>query len=46
MINLFGLFGIEGVKVLSMSILGIIITGIIPSIIAMFVLLFKRKIKS
>jgi glycosyltransferase 2 family protein len=43
MINLFALFGVEGVKVLSMSILGIFITGVIPSIITMFLLLSERK---
>jgi glycosyltransferase 2 family protein len=43
MINLFALFGIEGVKVLSMSILSIFIANIIPSIIVMFVLLIERK---
>ena len=43
MINLFSLFGIEGVKVLSMSILSIFIANVIPSIIVMFILLFERK---
>jgi hypothetical protein len=43
MVNLFNLFEIEGVKVLSMSILSIVIANLIPPIIVMFILLFKRK---
>jgi len=43
MINLFALFEIEGVKVLSMSLLGILIANVIPAIIVMFILLFERK---
>jgi len=42
MISLFGLFGIESVKVFSMSMLGIFILNIIPSIIAILIL-FKEK---
>lgn len=43
MISLFGLFGIEAVKVFSMSILGIIIMSIIPSTIAILFLLKKDR---
>ncbi len=43
MIGLFALFGVEGVKVLSMSILNLFITNIIPSIAAIIFLFFSRK---
>ncbi len=44
MISLFGLFGIGAVKIFSMSILGILISNIIPSVFAIL-LLFSRKEK-
>jgi glycosyltransferase 2 family protein len=43
MINLFGLFGVEAVKVLSASILSIIIVNIIPGIFAITFALMERK---
>jgi uncharacterized membrane protein YbhN (UPF0104 family) len=43
MISLFGLFGIDAVTVFSMSLLGIIITNIIPSLIAMIFIYQKEK---
>ena len=43
MISLFGLFGVEAVKAFSLSILGIIIMNIIPSIIAIFFIIKKQK---
>jgi uncharacterized protein (TIRG00374 family) len=46
LINLFGLFGIDGVKVLSMSLLGIFVTGIIPSAIAASLILLKKRNKT
>jgi len=42
LISLFGLFGIESVKVFSMSILNIIITTIVPAIFAIILLLGKE----
>ncbi|MEK6820436.1 MAG: lysylphosphatidylglycerol synthase transmembrane domain-containing protein [Nanoarchaeota archaeon] len=39
MIGLFGLFGVEAVKVFSMSILSLLLTGILPSLIAVFLIL-------
>jgi glycosyltransferase 2 family protein len=45
LINLFGLFGVGGIKVLSLSLLGIFITGIIPSAIAAVLIFLKRKSK-
>jgi len=44
MISLFGLFGVPAIKIFSMSILNIIITNIIPSIIAI-PFLFRRERK-
>jgi hypothetical protein len=41
MIFLFGKFGVEAVNVLSMSILNILISGILPSIIAIILLMFN-----
>ena len=46
MISLFGLFGVEAVKVLSMSVLNILITAVIPSIIAMLFLFRRERTKS
>ena len=43
LISLFGIFGISAAKVFSMSIITILITGVIPSIIASF-LIFKKRI--
>jgi len=43
MINLFGLFGVDKVKVFSMSIMGIIISSIIPAIIAIIFICQKEK---
>jgi glycosyltransferase 2 family protein len=43
MISLFALFGISAIKVFSMSILGIIITNIIPSLIAMIFIISEKK---
>ncbi len=43
LISLFSLFGISAAKVFSMSILGYIITGIIPAIVASF-LIFRKKL--
>ena len=43
MIGLFGLFGVEAVVVFSMSILTLVITGIIPAIIAIFIILGEMK---
>jgi uncharacterized protein (TIRG00374 family) len=42
MISLFAMFGVDSVKVFTMSILGIIIANIIPSILAIF-FCFKKK---
>ncbi len=44
MISLFGFFGVEAVKVFSMSILNIILTNVIPSIVAIL-FLFRRERK-
>jgi len=41
-ISLFGLFGVEAVKVFSMSLLNIFLTGIIPSLVAIL-FLFRKK---
>ncbi len=43
LISLFGLFNIAAAKVFSMSIIGLIIAGIIPSIIGIF-LTFKKRL--
>jgi glycosyltransferase 2 family protein len=43
MISLFGIFGISAVTVFSMSILGIIIANVIPSLIAMIFILSEKK---
>lgn len=43
MITLFGLFGIEGTKVFSMSIIGVIITLVIPALIALVYILLNRR---
>jgi glycosyltransferase 2 family protein len=43
LIGLFGILGVSAVKVFSMSILGIIIVNIIPSLIAIFFILKERK---
>ena len=43
MISLFGLFGIDEVKVFSMSIIGIILMSIIPSLIAILLIMKKEK---
>jgi hypothetical protein len=45
MISLFGLFGVEAAKVFSMSILSLLIVGIIPSIMALFLSLKERRKK-
>ena len=45
MISLFGLFGIAAVKVFTMSILGIFMAGVLPSLIALFLILRERKKK-
>ncbi len=42
LISLFGLFGIEATKVFSMSILVLFINGVLPSLIAIFII-FKNK---
>ncbi len=44
MISLFGLFGVGAVKVFSMSLIGLVLGGVIPSIIAIFLIL-KNKDK-
>jgi len=44
MISLFGFFGVEAVKIFSLSILNIILTNIIPSLFAIL-LIFLRKRK-
>jgi len=43
MIWLFGLIGVESAKVFSMSIIGILIVGIIPSVIGSFLIFRNRK---
>ena len=43
LISLFALFGIESAKVFSMSIVSLIIAGIIPAIIGIF-LIFKKRL--
>ena len=43
MISLFGLFGVSAVKVFSMSLIGLILGGVFPSIIAIFLILKNRK---
>jgi len=43
LIGLFGVFGVSAAKVFSMSILSILITGIIPSLIAA-ILIFKKRL--
>ncbi len=43
MISLFGLFGVGAVKIFSISILNIVLTGVIPSIIAMLFLFRKER---
>jgi len=43
LITLFGMFGINAEKVFSMSILSVLVTGIIPAIIASFFILKKIK---
>jgi len=44
LITLFGLFGVSAAKVFSLSIITLIIVGIIPSIIGIF-LIFDKKLK-
>ena len=43
LISLFGLFNVEATKVFSMSIINIVIVGIIPAIIGIFLILRKQK---
>ena len=46
MISLFGLFNVEAVKVFSMSLITIVLSGVIPSIIAIFLTIkkdYKKK---
>lgn len=43
LISLFALFGIEAAKVFSMSIISLLITGVIPAIIGIF-LIFRKRI--
>lgn len=43
MISMFGLFGVEAVKVFSMSLLGMIISNIIPALIAMIFVCRREK---
>ncbi|MCL5018805.1 MAG: flippase-like domain-containing protein [Candidatus Pacearchaeota archaeon] len=43
MISLFGIFAIDSVKVFSMSLLGIVIANIIPSILAIIFLIQNKK---
>jgi hypothetical protein len=42
LISLFGLFGVEAVKVFAMSVISLVISGIIPAVIAIFLILFKK----
>ncbi|MCK4647420.1 flippase-like domain-containing protein [Candidatus Pacearchaeota archaeon] len=43
LIGLFGLFGVEAVKVFSMSLIGLFIMAVFPSLIAIFFILKERK---
>jgi len=43
LISLFGLFGVESVKIFSMSIITLVIVDIVPAIIAVFLMLEKNK---
>jgi len=43
LIGLFGLFGVEAVKVFSMALIGLFITSIIPALFAVFFILRERK---
>ena len=44
MISLFGLLGIPGTKIFSMSLINLVINGILPSIIGMLLILRDKKI--
>ena len=43
MISLFGLLGIPGTKIFSMSLINLVINGILPSIIGMILILREKK---
>jgi len=42
LISLFGLFGVSAAKVFSLSIITLIIVGILPSIIGVFLIFYKK----
>jgi glycosyltransferase 2 family protein len=43
LINLFSLFGVEAVKALSLSLLGVFIIGVVPAVITLLLILYKNK---
>jgi len=46
MIGLFGLFGVEATKVFSMSVLSLLISGVLPSIIGIILILRENKLQT